>query len=61
VRVPMLEKALTRMLFRSPRSTAPSHTDTCAERRCMTDMGEGAADGRTYKHKPECPCLLGLH
>jgi hypothetical protein len=29
VRVPMLEKALTRMLFRSPRSTAPSQTDTC--------------------------------
>jgi hypothetical protein len=25
----MLEKALTRMLFRSPLITAPLHTDTC--------------------------------
>ena len=33
VRVPMFEKALTRMLFRSPRSTAPSQTDTCGAQR----------------------------
>ena len=29
LRSPMLEKALTRMLFRSPLITAPLHTDTC--------------------------------
>ena len=33
MRVPMFEKALTRMLFRSPRSTAPSQTDTCGAQR----------------------------
>ena len=40
VRVPMLEKALTRMLLRSPRSTAPSHTDTCEAQRRSLDRGK---------------------
>ncbi len=49
VRSPMLEKALTLMLLRSPLNTAPLHTDTCAGPACTAVCSpyQSALDTRT--------------